>query len=186
MATEDDNFDIDIYGDGGGFNTNEQGDFKQEDSDLALDVPEHNQNQNGTAHGNNSEEQKPKIEEGKGTNGEHVTPTEQPPHGLPTQQGVKRKEHDDRPCDPDAMTALLISDLYWWTTDDDIRGWVREADCEAELKDITFSEHKVNGKSKGSVSQSDTPDNTNQTTAKSSLNSSPSKPQPPPNTASKA
>lgn len=153
MATEDDNFDIDIYGDGGGYNANEQGDFKHEDSDFILDAPE--QTQNGTAHGESSEEQKPKTETDQSTNGKHVTNTAQE-HGFqthepPIQQGVKRKEHDDRPSDPDAMTALLISDLYWWTTDDDIRGWVREAECEDELKEVTFSEHKVNGKSKGSV-----------------------------------
>ncbi|KAI0111011.1 hypothetical protein F4776DRAFT_356707 [Hypoxylon sp. NC0597] len=65
-------------------------------------------------------------------------------------QGVKRKEaSDDRPIDPNATNALMVSELQWWTTDDDIRGWIRRADCEDELKDITFSEHKVNGKSKG-------------------------------------
>ncbi|WDK23509.1 RRM domain-containing protein [Colletotrichum graminicola] len=64
------------------------------------------------------------------------------------QQGVKRKG-DDRPVDPGATTALMISDLNWWNTDDDIRGYARAAHCEDELKDITFSEHKVNGKSKG-------------------------------------
>ena len=148
MATEDDNFDIDIYGDGGGYNTNEQGDFKHDDSELILDAPE--QNQNGTGQGDGSAESKPKAEEGQGTNGEYVMTTDSTPqHGLPAQQGVKRKDHDDRPSDPDATTALLISDLYWWTTDDDIRGWITEAGCEEELKDVTFSEHKVNGKSKG-------------------------------------
>ncbi|WQF89534.1 Putative RNA recognition motif domain, nucleotide-binding alpha-beta plait domain superfamily [Colletotrichum destructivum] len=64
------------------------------------------------------------------------------------QQGVKRKG-DDRPVDPGATTALMISDLNWWNTDDDIRGYARAAHCEDEMKDITFSEHKVNGKSKG-------------------------------------
>lgn len=64
------------------------------------------------------------------------------------QQGVKRKG-DDRPVDPGATSAITISDLNWWNTDDDVRGWARQAHCEDELKDITFSEHKVNGKSKG-------------------------------------
>ncbi|OHE95847.1 RRM domain-containing protein [Colletotrichum orchidophilum] len=64
------------------------------------------------------------------------------------QQGVKRKG-DDRPVDPGATTALMVSDLNWWNTDDDIRGYARAGHCEDELKDITFSEHKVNGKSKG-------------------------------------
>ena len=43
----------------------------------------------------------------------------------------------------------MISELNWWTTDDDIRGWLRKANCEREVKELTFSEHKVNGKSKG-------------------------------------
>ena len=148
MATEDDNFDIDIYGDGGGYNTNDQGDFKHDDSELILDAAD--QTQNGTAQGQSSAEPKPQTEESRDTNGEHVMSTDTTSQQeLPAQQGVKRKEHDDRPSDPDAMSALLISDLYWWTTDDDIRGWVNEAQCEEELKDVTFSEHKVNGKSKG-------------------------------------
>ncbi|KAK4102156.1 hypothetical protein N658DRAFT_424080 [Parathielavia hyrcaniae] len=70
--------------------------------------------------------------------------------GQRPQQGVKRKEgSDDRPVDPGATTALMVSELNWWNTDDDIRGWVCRAGCESELKDITFSEHKINGKSKG-------------------------------------
>lgn len=66
------------------------------------------------------------------------------------QQGVKRKEgSDDRPIDHGATSCLMISELNWWNTDDDIRKWIVQAGCEDELKDITFSEHKVNGKSKG-------------------------------------
>ncbi|KAE8147804.1 hypothetical protein BDV25DRAFT_159612 [Aspergillus avenaceus] len=156
MATEDDNFDIDIYGDGGGYNANEQGDYKpeddikHEDTELILDAPEHTQN-GGTASGDGASEANAQGN-ADGANGEHVTQSDaqqQAAKDTTPQQGVKRKELDDRPADPDATPALLISDLYWWTTDDDIRGWVRQADCEDELKDVTFSEHKVNGKSKG-------------------------------------
>ena len=43
----------------------------------------------------------------------------------------------------------MVSELNWWTTDDDIRGWLRQGGCEDGIKDMTFSEHKVNGKSKG-------------------------------------
>ena len=66
-------------------------------------------------------------------------------------QGVKRKgsDEDETPVDRDATSAVLISELAWWTTDDEIRGWVFQANAEDDLKDISFSEHKVNGKSKG-------------------------------------
>lgn len=68
------------------------------------------------------------------------------------QKGTKRKElPDDRPIDQNAALALLITDLHWWITEDDVRGWANQAGCEEELKDLGFNEHKVNGKSKGYV-----------------------------------
>ncbi|PNP49533.1 hypothetical protein THARTR1_09855 [Trichoderma harzianum] len=72
---------------------------------------------------------------------------------APHHHGVKRKseeqDHNDRPVDSGATAAVMISELNWWMTDDDIRGWLRKAGCEREIKELTFSEHKVNGKSKG-------------------------------------
>jgi hypothetical protein len=63
---------------------------------------------------------------------------------------LKRKDGaDDRYVDPGATTALFVSELHWWVNDDDVRGWTNQAQCEDELEEITFSEHKVNGKSKG-------------------------------------
>lgn len=62
-----------------------------------------------------------------------------------------KKSDSGRSVDPGATLALMISELNWWTTDDDIRGWLKQGGCEEEIKEITFSEHKVNGKSKGYV-----------------------------------
>ncbi|KAJ5116249.1 hypothetical protein N7456_000597 [Penicillium angulare] len=153
---DDDNFDIDIYGDGGGYNTNEHGDIKQEgdDPDLVLDAPQptpqtdNSGNQNGVpAETDTQIDSKPVPS----LNGDYAMTPQQNTHNdvKPAPHGVKRKEFDDRQADSDATTAILISDLSWWTTDDDVRGWVNQANCEDELKDVTFSEHKVNGKSKG-------------------------------------
>lgn len=163
----DDEFDIDIYGD-----TNPEpeaaGEFKKdEEVDMKLDVAEQ-VNGHTDANGTKEEERDEDYVDIKISNSDRdhkmmeqqkIKSTDESsadllkiPKQAPQQQGVKRKGgSDDRPVDPGATTALLISDLHWWNTDDDVRGWVNQAQVEDELRDITFSEHKVNGKSKGYV-----------------------------------
>jgi hypothetical protein len=170
----DDEFDIDIYGD---TNTEQDQDveFKKDDEgDIKIDGIEpinevtdattttNAVETNGVKHEEEQDHDHVDIKVGKGEfdkmNGQQqIKSTDESgqdlltiPKQAPQQQGVKRKEgSDDRPIDPGATTALLISELHWWNTDDDVRGWVNQAQVEDELKDITFSEHKVNGKSKG-------------------------------------
>ena len=161
----DDDFDIDIYGD-----TTEQdgASNKDEEGDVKIDGLE---NTNGdVAHTDKREGEEEQYEDYVDIKTEsrdrdpmqgqqQIKSTDESsqdlltiPKQAPRQQGVKRKEgSDDRPIDPGATTALLISDLHWWNTDDDIRGWINQAQCEDELKEVTISEHKINGKSKGSV-----------------------------------
>jgi hypothetical protein len=158
MAAEEDNFDIEIYGDGEGELGAE--DYKQEeDHEVTTDAPQDDlQNGHDEVPAETEPEQEPEAE--PSTNGESKIPNADGvtngqtdyPKQAPQQQGVKRKEtSDERPIDPGATHALLVSDLHWWLTEDDIRGWANQAGCEDELKDVTFSEHKVNGKSKGYV-----------------------------------
>jgi hypothetical protein len=169
MAAEEDNFDIDIYGDGGE-------DYHQDTADAEgiknENVPEPSssltendnfaQENNTTLQRESGQEvdEDMKLENGHldaGDTAQKISSTDestQDPVHLPKQapqtQGLKRKDGaDDRIVDPGATTALFISELHWWVTDDDIRGWANQSQCEDELEDITFSEHKVNGKSKG-------------------------------------
>lgn len=137
MAEEE--FEIDIYGDAPNDQNNEQQSSHQDDAQSYND---------GHAHGEDSHADEHERYDDSNA-GRDSSQTRNAP-----QQGVKRKsgsENDDRPVDPGATAALMLSDLNWWTTDDGIRAYAREAGCEDELKDVTFSEHKVNGKSKGYV-----------------------------------
>ena len=170
----EDEFDIDIYGDTNAEQDRDGACKKDEEGDVKIDGIEHvNGNTaeglddnaaNGTKHDDDQDDGyldiKVGVEERNKIIGQQkIKSTDESgqdlltiPKQAPQQQGVKRKEgSDDRPIDPGATTALLISELHWWNTDDDIRGWVNQAQVEDELKDITFSEHKVNGKSKGYV-----------------------------------
>ncbi|KAF2198954.1 hypothetical protein GQ43DRAFT_137416 [Delitschia confertaspora ATCC 74209] len=172
---DDDNFDIDIYGDDASpefeSNTNAQvNDSKHEEStDVKMQTDSHSEaphtnggdvkfhtgdqrDEHNAEMTNDSTQQDDATQQISSTGGS-AGPLQPPPKQAPIQQGMKRKQgaDDDRPVDPGASSALLISDLQWWTTEDDVRGWANQSGCEDELIEITFSEHKVNGKSKGQV-----------------------------------
>lgn len=161
MAAEEDNFDIDIYGDGGDDDVNEEpedGMKAEETSDQSLQPTEpslsgvYHPSTNGQAADSDV-----KIEHEGNDVAQKIASTDesgpdqvQLPKQAPQTQGLKRKDGpDDRYVDPGATTALFVSELHWWVNDDDVRGWANQSQCEDELEDITFSEHKVNGKSKG-------------------------------------
>jgi hypothetical protein len=161
---DDDNFDIDIYGE------DEHNDVTtQQDATLTDPPASTNTNaatSNGVEHVNteNGDQTAKQEQSDEATNGDaqHDQSVQQiastggaagqdVPRQAPQQQGTKRKqgEDDDRPTDPGATAALMINDINWWISEEDIRGWANQSGCEDELTEVTFNEHKVNGKSKG-------------------------------------
>lgn len=145
MTTEDD-FEIDIYGDANG---NDDGGDRP---DCYTGDSNQNLHLNGQGQGHDYDDQSHNNHNGNGDvrTEASANASKQDSPSAGSAQGVKRKgSSDDRVIDPGATTAIMVSELNWWITDDDIRGWVAAAGCEDELKDVTFSEHKVNGKSKG-------------------------------------
>ena len=168
MAVEEDNFDIDIYGDGGEEYQQDVPNEEEAKNENSAEPPPSlvgvkrflGDDQASSTNDGHDEYKDPKLENGRldvNDVAQKIASTDdstQNPVNLPKQapqtQGLKRKEApDDRFVDPGATTALFISELHWWVTDDDLRGWANQSQCEDELVDITFSEHKVNGKSKG-------------------------------------
>jgi len=148
MAAEEDNFDIDIYGDGDG------GEYQEEGQ-----VADKHQNDGEQYQGRADllGELSPDVNQDKNSHNAEAVDNTAMDASAPQEQsespGLKSKEgKDERPADPNATSACYLSELQWWQTDDDIRGWANEAGCEGEVKEVTFNEQKINGKSKGSVS----------------------------------
>lgn len=168
MADED-NFDIDIYGDDSYQDSNQQQDITLADtavpdSDVKVDAPN---GANGKASSDEAVKQDPSAETTNGlSQHDHSTQQIASTGGstgnqdvhkqAPQQQGTKRKQgaDDERPTDPGATAALMINDVNWWVSEEDIRGWANQSGCEDELNEVTFNEHKVNGKSKGYIKRS--------------------------------
>ncbi|KAI8993518.1 hypothetical protein BDB01DRAFT_776547 [Pilobolus umbonatus] len=48
-------------------------------------------------------------------------------------------------------TNIYLGELHWYTTDEEVRAPLVKADIIDQLREMTFYEHKVNGKSKGIV-----------------------------------
>ncbi|KAI9244565.1 hypothetical protein BDA99DRAFT_448378, partial [Phascolomyces articulosus] len=50
---------------------------------------------------------------------------------------------------PHPTTGLYLGELAWYVNDEDVKAPLVEGGIVDELKDLTFYEHKVNGKSRG-------------------------------------
>lgn len=126
---DDDNFDIDIYGDDAA-GQGEGGDAAAvtvKAEPVATVKEEHQDHQ-----------PQPQPQPQQQT---HDAPQPPPDQGAP--------DDDPRDIDPGATSALKISELQWWITEDDVRGWANSSRVEDQVRELTFHEHKVNGKSKG-------------------------------------
>ncbi|KAK0956145.1 hypothetical protein LTR91_022529, partial [Friedmanniomyces endolithicus] len=164
MSADDDTFEIDIYGDE---------DQPEADPELYPAQPEQIATTDSTTgHVNGND-----VHSGDDDETATLTSNTSTPHPTngttqtpPPQPSLKRKASDDfsttprqtsphptphsqpsdpQPLDPSALPALKLSDLHWWTTEEDLRGFCARASVEASLLDLSFNEHKVNGKSKG-------------------------------------
>jgi hypothetical protein len=162
MSGEDDNFDIDIYGD----EEDQQQPQQQAEGDDFDYNYEETQEQSGHAEQNGESNGHPLASGGDSANDQQAS--HQPASNTP-QQNLKRKAPDDesedqsqqrpasqtpvaangRPVDPGALPSLKLSELHWWTTEEDVRAFCAAANTEHELKELAFGEHKINGKSRG-------------------------------------
>jgi len=147
MADED-NFDIDIYGTDNADPNDDYGNGQSTAQyDSTNDAKSADRNPSSAVNSNPNDHS---VTSQGSTASSHTVQPSVDINNAP--QGVKRKSTmDDRPVDHNSSNAVQIIDLHWWVTEDDLRGWCHQAACEDEVKEITFNEHKVNGKSKGFV-----------------------------------
>lgn len=162
MSGEDDTFDIDIYGDEDEQQQPQQQAEQPEDeidysyTEVAQDQPpstESGQQQPEAANGNpGTADTKPdptKIAPNAPQANLKRKASEAELEDQPTKPTPTPSAPDSRPVDPGALPSLKLTDLHWWTTEEDLRAICASASTESEIRDLSFGEHKINGKSRG-------------------------------------
>lgn len=162
MSAEDETFDIDLYGDepeGEDLAHREDQHDTQDDTHATRDstaTVQHSQNGSQELTDDGGQQSQVKSINTASTQSNSEASTTQS-----SSQGVKRKatddagenaapqQHDERPLDQGAQVSLKLTELQWWTTEEDLRYFCAQSNTEAELVEIAFGEHKQNGKSKG-------------------------------------
>jgi len=158
MADEED-FDIDIYGDDKAEFVFEPADKQPKNGEKKGDkglgqggektIPLTSQLEPETEIPNNKQEPTPpdllNVNQTQQEQDNNIT---NPKNDQPIKE-IKNDIIMDNDIDMNATTAVRFNELQWWTTEDDVRGWANKAGIESEIKELTFNEHKVNGKSKG-------------------------------------
>lgn len=141
MSGEDDTFDLDIYGD----EENQQQQQESENPEDTIDFGDDSYDQNG----NTDDGQQDRSQSAAGQKRKAPDDGHDDHQQTSTPTGPRPTSSTSGKIDPNATQALKLSDLNWWNTEEDLRQFCATSGVEAQLVDIAFGEHKINGKSRG-------------------------------------